>query len=80
LLKNTKNTAHSDTKSNSHYGTQIGLYTRPNRGIEYRALWQSGNGNTRCEILEMYSGKDTNTRQTVLEGCRLWEKATYKLI
>jgi len=28
----------------------------------------------------MYSGKDTNTRQTVLEGCRLWEKATYKLI
>jgi len=28
----------------------------------------------------MYSGKDTNTRQTVLKGCGLWEKATYKLV
>jgi len=51
LLKNTKNTAHADTTSNSHYGTHIGLYTRPNRGNEYLAPRQSGNGNTRCEII-----------------------------
>jgi len=28
----------------------------------------------------MYSGKDTNKRQTVLEECRHWEKATYKFV
>jgi len=29
-----------------------------------------------ARLLEMYSGKDTNTRQTVLKVFRLWEKAT----